>query len=107
MKAGALAFPLILLTGTALARNAPSTVTTGSPSVTIGGAPVARQGDTTADGRTITDGSPDVFINGRPAATAGSGTGCGGMVVGGAGHVFVNGKPLATTGSAASPCPAR
>lgn len=107
MKPAVLVLSITILASTAMAQNTPSSLGAGSPSVTVGGVPAARQGDTTTDGRTVTSGSSNVFINGSPAATAGSGTDCGGTLVGGSSNVLVNGKPLATTGSVTSPCPAR
>jgi uncharacterized Zn-binding protein involved in type VI secretion len=79
-------------------------VVSGSPDVSVGGAPAARQGDSLKDGAPVVQGSPDVFINGKPAATAGGKTACGGAVLGGAANVFVNGKPLARAGDSATDC---
>jgi uncharacterized Zn-binding protein involved in type VI secretion len=91
----------------ALAQGPATPVVTGSPSVTAGGAPVARKGDTTATGSPVTGGSTNVFINGRPAATVGSTTDCGSSITTGARNVFINGKPMATAGSSTTPCPAK
>jgi len=83
---------------------APAPLVAGSPDVSVGGAPAARQGDTSGDGAPVVAGSHDVFINGRPAVTAGARTACGGVVMGGGANVFINGKPLARAGDATSGC---
>jgi uncharacterized Zn-binding protein involved in type VI secretion len=83
---------------------APSVITGGSSSTSIGGQPAARSGDTTDGGSAVVQGSSNVFIDGRPAATVGDRTGCGGVTVGGAGNVFINGKPAARAGDLTTGC---
>jgi uncharacterized Zn-binding protein involved in type VI secretion len=78
-----------------------STITSGSPSVTVDGKQAARAGDTTGCGSTVVEGSSNVFINGKPAAVQGSSTRCGGSIVTGSSGVFMNGKLMAATGDAA------
>ena len=78
-----------------------STITSGSPSVTVDGKQAARAGDTTGCGSTVVEGSSNVFINGKPAAVQGSSTGCGGSIVTGSFGVFINGKPMAGVGDQA------
>ncbi|MCZ8184676.1 MAG: PAAR domain-containing protein [Beijerinckiaceae bacterium] len=95
----ALAAMLIVAAFPANAANEPPDPVGGSPNVTIGGQPAARQGDGVSGGT-----SPNVFINGRPAAIQGSRTDCGGVIVGGSSNVFINGRPAATAGSATTPC---
>lgn len=107
-------FALLVGLGAVLALAGPAAAQTGavvggSADVTVGGIPVARQGDNTAGpggapAAPIAEGSPDVLIGGKPAATAGSRTGCGGAVTGGSANVFVNGKPLARAGDATGGC---
>ncbi len=74
----------------------PTPVTAGSPTVTIDGKPVARQGDPLAPHdkpnhsthpRTIAEGSGSILIDGKPAALTGHAVSCGGVVVGGASAV--------------------
>jgi uncharacterized Zn-binding protein involved in type VI secretion len=43
---------------------APTTILTGSSTVLIGGKPAARVGDTTSHGGTVTTGTPTVIIGG-------------------------------------------
>lgn len=76
----------------------PGTIVTGSPDVSVGNHPAARQGDQTATGAAIVSGSSNVFINGKPAVTSGTTTTCNGIVIGSSANVFVNGKPLAGEG---------
>ncbi|WP_424631215.1 PAAR domain-containing protein [Bradyrhizobium sp. SYSU BS000235] len=83
----------------------PGVVNRGSESVSIGGKPAARQGDTTTGGNVVVEGSKNVFINGKPAAVTNGKTSCGGVVVGGGGNVFINGKPAARSGDQTSGCP--
>jgi len=83
----------------------PGVISNGSESVSIGGKPAARQGDTTTGGNVVVEGSKNVFINGKPAAVTNDKTSCGGVVVGGGGGVFINGKPAARSGDQTSGCP--
>jgi len=78
---------------------APQTVITGDPSVSVEGNSAATAGDVTNSGAVVTEGSTNVFIGGKPAALVGGATNCNGAIVTGSATVFVNGKPLATSGS--------
>jgi len=82
----------------------PGVVVQGSPNVSSGGLPAARQNDaTTTAGSGVEDGSKDVFINGRPAARVGDRTNCG-VIVRGSSNVYINGRPMARTGDNTSGC---
>lgn len=95
---------LAAISGPSLAANEPSDPLMASPSVSVDGQPVVRQGDR-GGGTIVRDGSHNVFINGKPAATVGSQSECGGTIVTGSSSVFVNGKPVATGTSRMTPCP--
>ena len=81
------------------------------------GQPAARLGDPTAHGGAITSGNPTVLIGGRPAATVGDAHVCpvcspgphvGGPVLGGAPTVLIGGRPAARVGdpcACAAPAP--
>ncbi len=114
MSARVVLLGLSIATGTAAVRaqeprsspssGVPGIITQGSGSVSIGGQPAARKGDTDDRGGVLVEGSPNVTINGRPAVTLGDRTGCGGVTVGSASNVFINGKPVARAGDMTTGC---
>lgn len=76
----------------------PTSITAGSPNVSIEGSPAARLGDSLAPhdcgncashGRAIAVGSGSVSINGKPAARVSDAIDCGGVIVSGAGTVSI------------------
>lgn len=75
----------------------PTLVTSGSPTMTVGGKPVARVGDTLAPhhpgARVITKGDPSVLVDGKPIAIIGSAVSCGGTLATGNGSVVIGGSP--------------
>ncbi|SDF70682.1 PAAR motif-containing protein [Onishia taeanensis] len=69
----------------------PTPVTAGSPTVTMDGKPVARQGDPLAPHdkpnhgphpRAIAGGSGSILVDGKPVALTGHAVDCGGVVIG-------------------------
>ncbi len=83
-----------------------TSITSGSPDVSINGIPAARQGDSVLlhacpcpktphgiHGRSIAAGSSNVFINGLPAARIGDSIGCGGSISAGSGNVSIGNTP--------------